>query len=135
MKKRIVSIITIICLIIGFCACEGSEGPQGEAGPKAIINDFNLTFNAGDSYKITTISKDANDILLIYWVDNSDTDASYYLLPYLLYNGNGYMLDYEYLDGGVTTIWLKDANTGKPGAIQATTTLSFRAVIIEGAKQ
>tara|TARA_R110001592_G_scaffold142757_1_gene365067 strand:+ start:69 stop:596 length:528 start_codon:yes stop_codon:yes gene_type:complete len=111
----------------------GAVGPQGDPGPQAKTFNFNLTFNAGDTYKsyngITGF--DADDVLLVY-IFNANYGADYYVqLPYILGGSTGINIYAEFSEvEGFLFINTENANGTSGSPWTSTTTLGFKAVLI-----
>lgn len=141
--KKITLLVVIASVLTTFsCTKEGKEGPpgpvgtsgpKGDAGPQAKTFNFNLTFNAGDTYKsysgITGFNND--DVLLVY-IFNANYGADYYVqLPYMLGGATGINIYAEFseVDGYLYINTEKaDGTAGSPWT--STTTLGFKAVLI-----
>jgi hypothetical protein len=149
MKKTIKTITTavVLTLILGLSSCKkgdtgpagptGTAGAQGQAGPQAKTFNFNLTFNAGDTFKsyAGVTGYDADDVLLFYAkYETLGTTAYWAPLPLILDDLVNIIPEFSETDGFVFINTLKaDGTTGSPWASSAT--IAFKAVLIKSSQR
>lgn len=117
----------------------GASGATGQPGPQAKTFVFNLTFNAGDTFKsyagVTGFNTD--DVLLVY-IFNANYGSDYYVqLPYMI-GGAGAAGVHCYAEFSETsgnlfinTEWA-DGAAGSPWS--SSVTLKFKAVLISSSQ-
>ncbi len=146
MKTKIYSFAVIIAIaattLIGCKGKDGepgAQGPQGQtgntgqAGPEATTFNFNLTFNAGDTYKsyggIT--GYDANDVVLVFALyETLGTENFWVQLPVVLDNFVNIIPEFSSQSGYLFINTLKaDGTSGSPWT--SSNTISFKAVLIK----
>ncbi len=146
MKTLNQTLMTLLVITFVFsigCTKEGKQGPQGitgavgpkgDNGPDATTYNFNLTFNAGDTYKsyggITNY--DTDDVVFFFIYYENLSGVSYWTsMPVMISNINFVP---EFSDqSGYAFINTTLSNGSSPWT--STTTLSFKAVLIKSSQR
>jgi len=105
---------------------KGDQGNQGEQGPGATTKKFNLTFNAGDTFKSYSpgfSNFGINDIMLVYIYSDTYGTSDYYIqLPTILLGavnvypeisaGGHLFINTAKADGSSGSPWVSSVNLG-----------------------
>ena len=131
--KTMKKIIFALALAVTVFSCKkevvGPTGPQGEQGvqgPGATTKKFNITFNAGDTYKSYNpgfVDFGSNDIMLVYLFSDNYGSSDYYIqLPTILLGAvNVYpeisedgqiFINTDKADGSSGSPWVSSVNLG-----------------------
>jgi len=149
--KKVIATLFVACALIIISCKKGDTGPAGDKGatgntgatgqpgPQAKTFVFNLTFNAGDTFKsyagVTGFNTD--DVLLVY-IFNANYGSDYYVqLPYMI-GGAGAAGVHCYAEFSETsgnlfinTEWA-DGTAGSP--YTSSVTFKFKAVLISSSQ-
>ena len=138
MKIFKLSMILIMLMAINLsCEKEGPQGPQGPqgpagpSGPGAKTYNFNLTFNAGDTWKSYSGITDynADDVIIVYIYSNIYSGQYFWCQLPVIYGNVNYWPEFSDETGFlfINTTWA-DGSSGSPWS--SSYTFGFKAVLI-----
>jgi hypothetical protein len=112
----------------------GAQGAQGVAGPDAKTFTYNLTFNAGDTYKSYTgiTGFDQGDMVVTYFnYENLGGEEFYVQTPYIYAAGNLNLFVEVGSETGILFVNALKADGASGSPIVGTITFRFKSILIK----